>query len=348
MTNKDIQQLIDRYLEGETSPEEEKVLARELLREDSSPARGEVAEGQRGGSSEWQAIRLMLGGLAMGEAEYDAMMAKRQQTANQKAKARIVRMKWRWTAAAACLLLLVGTGTMILMKKGDTTPLVAQKTAQTLPVTGDLQSPATDNEIPQGTPLPPVVADLKSATQETGDFKSPSTEPTPSVAVSDSPSSATEDPNLHYASLETNTDTIPYQDPARVDEFIEKLAAYYEVKQGELECSQPVDSTVVSTVYVFPDKKEIDVFSRLLQVACCYSDETPGYFLSFSHQQFFFELKDLRKELQYRWVAERVNGKILLYGTHSPIGTNVSSACYQEYRDELMHTKSINTKTLDI
>ena len=189
---------------------------------------------------------------------------------------------------------------------------------------------------------------MKSATQETGDFKSPSTEPTPSVAVSDSPSSATEDPNLHYASLETNTDTIPYQDPARVDEFIEKLAAYYEVKQGELECSQPVDSTLVSTVYVFPDKKEIDVFSRLLQVACCYSDETPGYLLNFSHQQFFFELKDLRKELQYRWVAERVNGKILLYGTHSPIGTNVSSACYQEYRDELMHTRSIHTKTLDI
>jgi hypothetical protein len=333
MTNKDIQQLIDRYLNGKTTPEEERMLAQELLREDLP--------------SEWQAIRLMLGELVMGEAEYDAMMAKRLQTANH-----IVRMKWRWTAATACLLLLVGTGTMILMKKGDTTPLVAQKMAQPLSVVTDLTSPASDIEIPQTTPLPPIVADLKSATQETGDFKFPSTTPSPSVESSaevfDSSSPSAEEPNLHYASLETNTDTIPYQDPARVDEFIEKLAAYYEVKQGELKCSQPMDSTVVSTVYVFPDKKEIDVFSRLLQVACWYSDETPGYHLNFSHCQFFFELKDMRKQLLYRWIAERVNGKILLYSTCSPIEVVVSSPCYLEYLDELMHTKSINPKTLDI
>ena len=65
MTDKDIQQLIDKYLEGTTSPEEEKCLARELLREDI-PA-------------DWQAVRLMMGELAMGEAEYDAIMAQRRQ-----------------------------------------------------------------------------------------------------------------------------------------------------------------------------------------------------------------------------------------------------------------------------
>ena len=156
------------------------------------------------------------------------------------------------------------------------------------------------------------------------------------------------DPNLHYASNELTKDTVPYQDPARVDSFIARLAAYYDVRQGELECTQPAGSNVVSSVYVFPDKQEINVFNRLLQVACWYSDETPGYFLNFSHQQFFFELKDLRRQLQYRWIADRINGKILLYGTHAPLGTKESSACYQEYRDELMHTKSIRTKTLDI
>jgi hypothetical protein len=133
-----------------------------------------------------------------------------------------------------------------------------------------------------------------------------------------------------------------------VDEFIAKMAAYNHVKQGELECTQPAGSNVVSSVYVFPDNKEIDVFGRLLQVACCYSDETPGYLLSFSHQQFFFELKDMRQQLQYRWIAERVNGKILLYGTHAPLGTKESSACYQDYRDELMHTKSINKTPREI
>ena len=120
------------------------------------------------------------------------------------------------------------------------------------------------------------------------------------------------------------------------------------MKQGGLQCSHPLDSNVVSAVYVFPDKKEIDVFKRLLQVACWYSDETPGYHLNFSHRQFFFELKDMRKQLQYRWIAERVNGKILLYSTCAPIEVVVSSPCYLEYLDELMHTKSINPKTLDI
>jgi hypothetical protein len=104
---------------------------------------------------------------------------------------------------------------------------------------------------------------------------------------------------------------------------------------------------MVSAVYVFPDKKEIDVFSRLLQVACCYSDDTPGYFLNFSHQQFFFELKDIRKQLQYRWIAERVNGRILLYTTNAPIGAKTSSACYRDYRDQLMRTR-IYTKTKEL
>lgn len=63
MTNKDIQQLIDKYLEGESSPQEEQTLAHELLRPD-------IPE-------EWQAVRLMLGELAMGEAEYDSIMAQR-------------------------------------------------------------------------------------------------------------------------------------------------------------------------------------------------------------------------------------------------------------------------------
>ena len=155
-------------------------------------------------------------------------------------------------------------------------------------------------------------------------------------------------PSYHYASQELTKDTLPYQDPSRVDEFVAKMAAYHQVQEGELTCSASMDSTMASTVYVFPDNKETDVFGRLLQVACWYSDETPGYLLSFSHQQFFFELKDMRQQLQYRWIAERVNGKILLYGTHAPLGTKESSACYQEYRDELMHTRSINKKPKEI
>ncbi len=153
----------------------------------------------------------------------------------------------------------------------------------------------------------------------------------------------TSEEELHYAAHSST-----YQDPARVDEFIEKMAAYHNVKEGQLRCAAANDSNTVSRVYVFPDKKEIDVFGRLLQVACWFSDETPGYHLNFSHQQFFFELKDQRRQLQYRWIAERINGRILLYGTHAPIGTETSSACYQEYREALMFANSIHLKTKDI
>ena len=65
MTNKEIQQLIDKYLEGETSPAEERQLARELQRDDLP--------------EEWQAIRLMLGELMTGAAEYDTIMEQRKQ-----------------------------------------------------------------------------------------------------------------------------------------------------------------------------------------------------------------------------------------------------------------------------
>ncbi len=57
MKDKDIEQLINKYLEGETSPEEEQQLVLELQRPD-------IPE-------KWQAIRLMLGELTLGEAEYD-------------------------------------------------------------------------------------------------------------------------------------------------------------------------------------------------------------------------------------------------------------------------------------
>ena len=63
MTNNEIQILIDKYLEGQTTPEEELTLARELQQPDLP--------------DDWQAIRMMLGDLALGEAEYDAIMAQR-------------------------------------------------------------------------------------------------------------------------------------------------------------------------------------------------------------------------------------------------------------------------------
>lgn len=87
MTKKQIQELIDRYLDGTTTPEEELALAREL----QNPS----LEEQEVLPSDWQAVSMMLGELVLGEAEYDRIVESRQQ------KARTISLRWRWAAAIA-------------------------------------------------------------------------------------------------------------------------------------------------------------------------------------------------------------------------------------------------------
>ena len=262
--------------------------------------------------------------------------------------------RWWWVAAAACVLLIIGIGITMLPSE-DTMPTVPNVIAKV--ERSQVPAVVANQEQPKKDEVPSQKAINEKAANKKTDKKQPAKKQNNKLqddgqhqkAIPVGPTvSPTYTDHLHYASTELTKDTLPYQNPARVDEFIAKMAAYNHVKQGELQCTQPAGSNVVSSVYVFPDNKEIDVFGRLLQVACWYSDETPGYLLSFSHQQFFFELKDMRQQLQYRWIAERVNGKILLYGTHAPLGTKESPACYQEYRDELMHTRSINKKPKEI
>lgn len=90
MTNKEIQQLINKYLEGETSPEEERLLALELQGDDLP--------------EEWQTIRMMLGELTMGEAEYDTIMEQRKQE-QQKKKPSVVLVALRTITSIAAIYL---------------------------------------------------------------------------------------------------------------------------------------------------------------------------------------------------------------------------------------------------
>ena len=254
----------------------------------------------------------------------------------------------RLVGAAACLLIIVGVGFTLMPKDepAKTAQMIVKQTTPTpVPKSETPSSQAENSQFQSQKPSVP-----KPETKPKQVPTKPLPQPLPREGITESlPSGRLEGvSNLHYAAHDPAEETVPYQDPARVDEFIEKMAAYHNVKEGQLKCAAANDSNVVSRVYVFPDKKEVDVFGRLLQVACWYGNETPGYHLNFSHQQFFFELKDQRKQLQYRWIAERINGRILLYGTNAPIGAQTTSACYQEYRNELMHTNSINFKTREI
>ena len=254
------------------------------------------------------------------------------------------RKLWHRVAAAACILLIIGVGIAMLhnQQTGQTkdlytqtnnTQVADQKLAQD-EQHFSLEQAKEEQETAQ-LPLPtaetkankPVVAEVHS-----------SGETSPSVEESAATLPA-HDANLHYATYTVEEDST-YQAPSRMDEFITKIADYNKVKAVPLDCiPDKEDCSIADKAYVFQDTKELDLFSRLFQAACWYDSKSPGYLLNFSQQQFFFTLKDLRKGEKYLWVAERIDGgRILLYSSHSPIEANVSSACYQKYREQLTHT----------
>ena len=94
-------------------------------------------------------------------------------------------MLWRWVAAAACLLIIIGAGVTMKLKDG-----VGSETSKTLAL--------EEERKPLVAKVSPVVADLKPATQETGDFKSPSTQ-APALTTHHS------SPTSHRSSLREDT-----------------------------------------------------------------------------------------------------------------------------------------------
>ncbi|MBQ8948714.1 MAG: hypothetical protein IJ059_02875 [Prevotella sp.] len=261
--------------------------------------------------------------------------------------ARVVSMRRRWMTAAASILLIIGVGTVWVKETGvrsqesgvrsEANTYVAQNAESSLKVeehanaslgsqpNPDVQTIPVSEERSQAV-VKAQKAPEKSEKYERGDYL-----PLPPSA---------NEPQTHYAALVNTADSLTYQDPARMDEFITKLADFNKVEAVPMDCTlDNNDSTVVSKAYVFDDTQELDLFSRLLQAACWYDSKTPDYLLNFSHQQFFFTMKDLHKHEKFLWIAERINGgRILLFSTHSPIETEVSSTCFQKYREQLTHT----------
>lgn len=80
--------LITRYLDGETTPDEERQLALAVSVPDAPP--------------EWRIIAEMLGELTIDAARYDDIMAQRNTNTTKRITRRIARL-WPWTAAAACI-----------------------------------------------------------------------------------------------------------------------------------------------------------------------------------------------------------------------------------------------------
>ena len=249
------------------------------------------------------------------------------------------RRAWRYAAVgiAASVLLLIGVGVATQKKENYPKKLVAVnaekgnhpvESVPTDTAKGNAPVVSVPNDAAKGNA--PITLVPNDATKEDAPAES-----VPSDTVKENaPSVKVLDANLHYAAYTETKDTSDYLPPARVDEFVEKLATYHHIEATVLN-----DSATHSVAYVFPDNDKVRLFDRLLQVACSYSYDSPGYQMTISQQQLLFTLEDQRQSRRYLWLAERISGgRIILYATHAPTGAAVSSEAYQEFRERITHT----------
>lgn len=329
MNKNEIQILIEHYLEGTTTPEEEKTLARELLRDDIP--------------DDWKVVRIMLGELAMTEAEYDADVS--EQLSRRKSVILPVYAKWLVAASVALLIGLFCFNHVARNEENVIAEVKINHAVEQKVVNNDTVSkePADNQQTKKTDKKVKISLDHKTNKHH---LLSENTSKIPKKTVQDmlqpaSDNTELSNEHLHHASTVTNDNLDNYQAPSRMEEFIVKLANYHHIKGDTLYCtSDKNDSTVICTAYVFEDTNETSLFRQLLLAVCWYDDKTPGYLLNCSQQQFFFFLKDMRIGLKYLWIAERVKDKILLYTTRSPLDTEVSSEYFIEYRDKISNTSN--------
>lgn len=333
MNKNEIQILIDHYLEGTTTPEEEKTLARELRRDDIP--------------DDWKVVRIMLGELAMTEAEYDVDVS--EQLSRRKSVILPVYAKWLVAASVALLIGLFCFNHVARNKENVIAEVKINHAVEQKVVSNDTVSKESANNQQTKKTDKKVKISLDHKANNHNQLSENTPENTSKIqvkSVQDIPQPTPDNmelpnENLHYASTVAKDDQDDYQAPSRMEEFIVKLANYHHVKGDTLSCtSDKNDSTVICTAYVFEDTNETNLFRQLLLAACWYDDKTPGYLLNCSQQQFFFVLKDMHIGLKYLWIAERVKGKILLYTTRSPLDTEVSSEYFKEYRDKISNTSN--------
>ncbi len=192
MKSKDIEILIEKYLNGETTPEEEKALAVGVSHEDAP--------------QEWKIIAEMLGELTIDEALYDNMMAERNK------KPRIMKL-WPWvaTACVAAILLMIPTPpkSPLAPKEENTVAKVEEvKNEQSEPMKSEetklvVEVPVVDRKAETTPVTKPKVNTVKKtttanliakveSTEETSQPTELASEPT-TATTSSEPSQATED-----------------------------------------------------------------------------------------------------------------------------------------------------------
>ena len=234
---------------------------------------------------------------------------------------------WRWVAAAACLIILVGVGAIITLNQNPTpqpTVAIIADTSVTMPTEPSQPQVAETEIMPEPAPIPNPKPEPKPP------VKKPSTKPQPQPQPEEETPSSNNEPD--------------YISPELLDELIIQMADNQKATKRVLDCGHEQDSTTTEMVYLFP-KNSGDIMARLLMSAANYDENTDGYFLNYSQQQFFFTLNDGHTGKNYLWIAEKTDdGRVMLYTFQSPIGSDLGSECYHDYHNKLLYS-NMNTIT---
>ena len=119
MNRKETERLIDKYLEGVTSPEEELLLAGEVNQPDA-PA-------------EWKVIATMLGTLTLDEAEYDKTVKREEWSVKREEKATRSISGWKGWSIAASIIVVAGIGLWFYSQQNSSTDIaIAYVDGQTI------------------------------------------------------------------------------------------------------------------------------------------------------------------------------------------------------------------------
>lgn len=324
MTYKETEILISKYLNGETTVEEEKRLALEVMRDDAP--------------EEWRMIGAMLGELTTDEALFDHIMAQRSA---QKPKRPIYIIRW---AVAASILVLIGFGFLFTYFNNGEDEQSLMAHVET--INTELPAKATESptKAPQNltvvaqaesSPKAPVARKRQVAKQEPKTIEMPKAETISNDTVRpDIPEETEKIPSTliitHEPQVVQASDDS--QDPALVNQFIGTLAKSLRADSMRFEKPTPDDKNGLSALYIFEDDKEKDIFGRLIQVACWYDNTQPGFRLNISNRQLYFELVDNHNNIQYLWIAERSRGNILLHCARATVGMPILSQGYMDFK----------------
>jgi len=198
MTYKDTEALIQKYLNGETTTEEERLLAIEVSREDVP--------------DDWKVIAEMLGCLTVDEALFDQIVAER------KRKLRIVRL-WPWLAAAcvaALLIVFLGPPRKDVPTQPQIAKVETEQKAPSYSPEGGGSKPTLNSsrrEKPNPNPIPGLCPPTRSLSRKVGRIKS-----LPSRGRLEGASYGSEEPTEPVTEKSTlrpveEGDIIPYEDP---------------------------------------------------------------------------------------------------------------------------------------